>query len=275
MKKLFALLLCLGVMLGCAVCVSADNVTTVEIISPVEEVTPGEEITFEVHISATEACSSFGIVPQYDHTVFEIVDGECELGGALLKVFDPEKGFAYLFENATAPDGLVGTFVMKVKESAPAGSAQIEATLAVKNASETVPSTLIPAQVRIVTGAAEQNPEELKPAETIPATEAVTEKETEATQSTEPAKVVQEEVAPVETVPAQTTATETGATQPEAETQPKQTEAAAAQPALPQKPAAETPVPTELIIAVAALVALVGALIFCCVKLSKNKKTKK
>lgn len=275
MKKLFALLLCLGVMLGCAVCVSADNVTTVEIISPVEEVTPGEEITFEVHISATEACSSFGIVPQYDHTVFEIVDGRCKLGGATLRVFDPEKGFAYLFENATAPDGLVGTFIMKVKENAPAGSAQIEATLAVKNASEAIPSTLIPAQVRIVTGAAEQNTEELKPAETVPTTKAEVENETEFTQSTEPAKVVQEEVAPVETVPAQTTEKETGTAKLEAETQPKQTEAAAAQPVVPQQPAEEKTVPVQLIIAVAALVALVGALIFCCVKLSKNKKTKK
>lgn len=273
MKKLFALLLCLGMMLGCAVCVSADNVTTVEIIPTAEEVTPGEEITFEVHISATEACSSFGIVPQYDHTVFEIMDGECELGGALLKVFDPEKGFAYLFENVTVPSGLVGTFVMKVKESAPAGSAQIEATIAVKNASETVPSALIPAQVRIVTGAAEQNPEELKPVETVPATENAAGNEN--TQSTEPVEVVQEDVAPVEAIPEQTTVKETGATQPEAETQPKQTEAATAQPALPQKPAAETPVPTELIIAVAVLAVLVGALVFCCVKLSKNKKTKK
>lgn len=273
MKKLFALLLCLGVMLSCAVCVSADNVTTVEIISPVEKVTPGEEITFEVHISAEEACSSFGIVPQYDHTVFEIVDGRCKLGGATLRVFDPEKGFAYLFEEGTVPNGLVGTFVMKVKENAPTGSAQIEATLAVKNASETIPGALIPAQVRVVAGVTEQNPEELKPAETVPSTENAAVNEN--TQNTEPAKVVQEKVAPVETVPEQTTVKETGATKPEAETQPKQTEAPAAQPAPAQKPAEEKSVPTELIIAVAVLAALVGALIFCCVKLSKNKKAKK
>lgn len=272
MKKLFALLLCLGVMLSCAVCVYADDVTTVEIISPVEEVRPGEEIMFEVYISTAEACSSFGIVPQYDQTVFEIVGGECTLDSATLSAFETEKGFAYLFEKATVPNGLVGIFVMKVKENAPIGSAQIEATLAVKNASESIPSTLIPAQVSVVTGAAEQNPEGSKPTETVPATEAVAEKETEAAQDKAPVKVVQDKVAPV---PEQITVTETSATQPEAETQPKQTEAPAAQPAVPQQPAAEKTVPTELIIAVAVLVVLVSALVFCCIKLSKNKKTKK
>ena len=99
MKKLIALLLCVVLLLACAVSASAAGTTAVEIIADKAEAKPGDKITFEVRIDGSEECTSFGIALEYDTAALEIVDGKCSLDNATLSVFDKENVASITMEN--------------------------------------------------------------------------------------------------------------------------------------------------------------------------------
>ncbi|MBQ2855065.1 MAG: hypothetical protein IJE81_06285 [Oscillospiraceae bacterium] len=140
--------------------VSAAEPVSFTICASADSAASGNEIEFEVTVSSNTACTSFGLILNYDTSVFEITGGTCTMSDSLFSVFDAEKGFAYLFDNPSIPNGTIGTFTMRVKDSAPNTSTAVSGITSVKNGSDSISSELIDAAVRIYGSGA---PTQIKP----------------------------------------------------------------------------------------------------------------
>ena len=155
MTRFFAILLTLAVLCGMmTVMASAAENTVLTITSKVTSAKPGDVIEFKIEASGGK-CTSFGLVLEYDSNVFEVVEGKCTLKDKLFSIFDKEKGLAVMFEEETALDGEVGTFVLKVKSGAPSGKVEVSGVSSVKNGNADVTSEVEPAKLTISGGAAQ------------------------------------------------------------------------------------------------------------------------
>lgn len=154
MKKWITLLLCLLMIGAVAVSAGAEGSTVFEIAAEKTEAQPGEELTFTVTVQSSDACKSYGLLLEFDSAVFEVVGGECTAEGAVLKAFDPDKGFAVLLEEEAVPGELLGTFTLRVKEGAASGETVISGVSSVKNGDETIPSEVTSVSVTVSGGGA-------------------------------------------------------------------------------------------------------------------------
>lgn len=238
MKKLTVLLICAFLIGAMALPAAAADVTRMTITSGAVSAAPGDEITFEVEISGDTACTALGLMLEYDSEVFELVDGKCMLSGALIKLFDQERGFAYLYSKETVPSGVMGTFTLKVKSGAPDGEASVSGKASVQNGSGSISSAVVGATVTVSggnsegssgsnTGAAEtvapEKPEETAPAQDRPAADAAKPenegKQTEEPETTEPEQIMTMETAAPEEELATEAAPSEQPTEPELPTQ--------------------------------------------------------
>ena len=155
MKRIFAMILAL-VLVCCALPLWAFAAETAQLTVETETKTakPGEQIEFKI-LADTDACTSFGLVLEYDSSVFEVVEGKCTLTDTMFSTFDKDKGLAVMFSEATALDGEVGTFVLKVKSGAAAGAVEVSGISSVKNGSAEITSEVEPAKLTIAGGAAQ------------------------------------------------------------------------------------------------------------------------
>lgn len=154
MKKWICLLLCLLLAGTALISAGAEGPMVFEITAEKSEVLPGDELTFTVTVQSTDTCKSYGLLLEFDSAVFEITGGECTAEGALLGVFDPEKGFAVLLENAGVPGQSLGTFTLRVKENAPAGETVVSGSSSVKNGDDVIASEVKSATLTVSGSAA-------------------------------------------------------------------------------------------------------------------------
>ena len=151
MKKGIALLLLLVIIFVQAVPAAAEEVTQITIAASAEDAKPGDEITFTVSISGGEKCRYYGLMLEYDPEVYEMGTGECTAIGAMLSDFDPERGFVVLNNKERVPQGVLGTFTMKVREDAASGNAAVTGVSSVKSGDTVKPSAVTGANVKIAT----------------------------------------------------------------------------------------------------------------------------
>ncbi len=151
MKKWIGLILCLALVVVFALPAEAEGETKFTITADKTELQRGDTVTFTVTISASQPCTSFGLVLSYNEAVYEIVEGSCSVAGATTQNFSKEgKIFSVLFESVTVPSGNVGSFTLKVKADAPIAVASVSAASSVKNGDEVVPSVVGSADVSVV-----------------------------------------------------------------------------------------------------------------------------
>lgn len=117
---------------------------------------PGEEITFSVKVTGSE-CVSLGYIPEYDKDVLEMVSGECTAENTALADFSKSEGGVLLYKKATAPDGEVFRFVMRVKEDAAAGEVTVSGDVAAKNGGTVVSAKLTEARLTIASSDTVEN----------------------------------------------------------------------------------------------------------------------
>lgn len=169
MKRIFAMILAL-VLVCCVLPLGAFAAETARLTVETEtkNAKPGEQIEFKI-LADADACTSFGLVLEYDSSVFEVVEGECTLTNALFSTFDKDKGLAVMFSEATALEGEVGTFVLKVRSDAAAGAVEVSGISAVKNGSAEITSEVEPAKLSIAGAAAQGGNAASKPSVGEPA----------------------------------------------------------------------------------------------------------
>ena len=134
MRKLVTLCVCL--LLIAALATTAFAATGFAVSASGETLKRGDSVTLTFSVSSDEAATSYGLLVDYDKGVFELIDGNCNVPGALINSF--QNGFAFMFQQATAYSGTVGTMTLKVKEDAALGSYKISGVASVKNGSDAV-----------------------------------------------------------------------------------------------------------------------------------------
>lgn len=138
MKKLLSVVICL--LLAAALTIPAFAAESVSFSMSASKSTAyrGDSITLNVSVASDADATSYGLKLSYDAAVFEEVpnSGACSVPGALVSSY--KNGFAFMFTNATAYSGQVGSVTLKVKDDAPVGTYTISGTASVKNGSNTV-----------------------------------------------------------------------------------------------------------------------------------------
>ena len=227
MKKLLAAMLCMVLVLSCSAAAFAVEKPTFTITPETVEAAPGDTIEFTVSIETEDKCRTLGLIPQFDASVFEIVEGEAILDNALISTYAPDRGFVFLFAAAVKPKGEILTFKLKVRDTAPAGTYEIDFKVSMKDKDASIETEVEPAKITVVrlvsdptappkeTEKPTEPPKATEPAEkteevTVPATEA-----TEATEAAEPTAAptnAPTEPQPAVTKPVEPTAAETQGT---------------------------------------------------------------
>ena len=152
MKKLLPFLL--SVCLICALIVPAHAAGSVNfhISASSSTVSRGDEITFTVTVSGSGEVTSYGLVLNYDSSVFEMVTDNYQLSipGAEIGRFESDKGFVVRYTDPTTPSGTVGTFTLRVKDTDALGSYSVSGSASAKNGADSVSSSASGTSVTIV-----------------------------------------------------------------------------------------------------------------------------
>ena len=137
MKKLMAV--CAFLVLVAILATTAFAAVPFSVSPSQNTLQPGESVTLRFSVSSDTPATSYGLMVSYDTAVFELVEGSCNASDALVTSFN--NGFAFMFQNATAYSGDVGTITLKVKADAAPGSYEVSGMASVKNGAETVSAT--------------------------------------------------------------------------------------------------------------------------------------
>lgn len=140
MKKLSYV--CLSLMLTIALAVTVFAVGDIVFAMSVsqENLSAGEEFTLTASCTANAEATSYGLMLKFDEDVFEVVSGNVTVADALVTSSGTgsARGFVFMFQEPTAYTGTVGTMVLKVKASAPAGNYTVSGVASAKNGAETL-----------------------------------------------------------------------------------------------------------------------------------------
>lgn len=174
MKKICLIGLSLMLIAALALTAFAAGKITFTMTASEEELAAGDSVTLTASCSADTEANSYGLMLKYDENVFEYVSGNVTVADTLVQSngAGTSHGFVFMFQEATAYSGTVGTAVLKVKESAPAGSYTITGNASVKNGAEVVESVGCSVTVTV---SAEPASQESQPVEVTEPAEIVTE----------------------------------------------------------------------------------------------------
>jgi len=152
MKKCISFLICLLLVCVLAVPAMAADSIQFSMSASSQSLYRGDTVTITVKVSGNASCTQYGLKLSIDKDIYEVVSGECTVSGALIKTFDPDKGFVVMYpsDNPTVPSGTVGTFTLKVKEDAEFGSANVSGTASVMLGTESVEASGASAKLTIV-----------------------------------------------------------------------------------------------------------------------------
>ena len=140
MKKICLLGLSLMLIAALALTVFAAGKVTFTMTASEEELSAGDTFTLTVTCLSDADANSYGLLLKFDEEVFEVVGGKVTVENTLVKSTGTgnSHGLVFMFQEAAAYSGTVGTMEFKVKETAPAGTYTITGTASAKNGTETL-----------------------------------------------------------------------------------------------------------------------------------------
>lgn len=136
MKKVLSVIVCLLLLVALAIPAFAADVNF-SISASGKTLYRGDTVTLTVNCSSSADATQYGIKLAYDSSVFEYVEHKISVSDALVKSFR-DNGFAFMFQEATAYSGSVGTVTLRVKDNAPVGTYTISGNPSAKNGSDAV-----------------------------------------------------------------------------------------------------------------------------------------
>ena len=149
MKKLLSFILSICLVCLLTVPAHAAGSISIKMTASTKTLSRGDTVTVTVSVSGSAAVTQYGVQLKYDSSVFEVVKGSHSVSGAQFAEFNASRGFAVLYGSPTTPGGKVGTFTLKVKDSAPFGSYTISGAASAKNGTETVSASASGASVTV------------------------------------------------------------------------------------------------------------------------------
>lgn len=156
MRKIAAVCLCLILMALNAVPAFAAADVAMTLKADEQTLKPGDKVTICLDVQAEHACNSFGVMMVYDEKIFEVVEGSCEVSGALLADFDPTRGFVAMYLVASKPQGEIGEVTLQVRPDAPVGEATFTGKPSVKEGSTSLECSINTVTFQIAGDATQQ-----------------------------------------------------------------------------------------------------------------------
>ena len=141
MKRLTALFLCFVLLASLTLPVYATDSVSMTVSGSKSTAYRGDTIDFSVSISTVEDCRSAAFMLVYDTSVFEFVSGRCTLSGTALASFSNGTG-TFAYSTGTTVSGQIFTFTLRVKDSAPIGSATISANVNTRDSAGAIPTSV-------------------------------------------------------------------------------------------------------------------------------------
>ena len=138
MKKIITILVCVLVFSAMISGVFADTPASMSITASGDSIAPGEKVTFTVSVSKLESCTSAGIILGFDSNVYELDSWECLVDSAMMPSYDATTKLLSFANQGKALEGDIFRFVLKVKDSAKAGSSNVSGTPYLRKESATV-----------------------------------------------------------------------------------------------------------------------------------------
>ena len=157
MKKIISVVILTLVLLSTAISVFAAGNAEFVISASSEKVAPGDEIVVTVSLTAGSKCRSMGFRPQFDTTALEIVSGECLVKNAVIADFSKQDGTVALLEEATAYNGDLCRFTLRVKDDAAPGTLELGGKCAAKNDADALTCNLKSAKITVVADQSEES----------------------------------------------------------------------------------------------------------------------
>ena len=157
MKKIISLVILIMVFLCTVIPVfAAGNAEFVVSVSS-DKVAPGDEIVVTVSLTAGSKCRSMGFRPQFDKASLEIVSGECLVKNAVIADFSKQDGTVALLEEATAYNGDLCRFTLRVKDDAAPGTLELGGKCAAKNDADALTCNLKSAKITVFVAQSEES----------------------------------------------------------------------------------------------------------------------
>lgn len=149
MKKIITILVCVLVFSAMISGVFADTPASMTITASGDSIAPGEKVTFTVSVSKLESCTSAGIILGFDSNVYELDSWECLVDSAMMPSYDATTKLLSFANQGKALEGDIFRFVLKVKDSAKAGSSNVSGTPYLRNSAGTISCSIKGASVSI------------------------------------------------------------------------------------------------------------------------------
>ena len=154
MKKLFCLMI--AVVMIASLCVTgfaAGN--SISLTAAKTQAKVGETVSVSVILTNSDPFKAFGLSFEYDSNVFEFVNGEWFIQGALLKDVDKVKNKAAVaYSDQTVQNGEIFTFELKVKNGVALGAYNITVVPTMKNGAGIIDISGDTLEVTVVEGKA-------------------------------------------------------------------------------------------------------------------------
>lgn len=159
MKKLLSLLLSVFLLAALTIPAAAAETTVFTVKAEKTAVSVTDEVKFTVTLQNSKKLTSLGMLISYDKSVWELVDGTCTVTGAAIANWNGD-GFAAVFASATAYSGPVGSFTLRIKNSATVGKSTEVGALgtSVRNGLKSISNTVTAASVKIQEARVETTP---------------------------------------------------------------------------------------------------------------------
>ena len=140
MKKIYFFLLSVILIAALAVTAFAAGKVTFTMTASEEELSAGDIFTLTVSCASDTEATTYGLMLKFDEAVFEVVGGKMTVEDTIVRSMGTgdAHGLVFMFQDAAAYSGTVGTMEFKVKETVPAGTYTITGTASVKNGSQIV-----------------------------------------------------------------------------------------------------------------------------------------
>ncbi len=152
MKKIFSFIVAVIMVVSiCVTCFAAGN--SISCTASKTDVKIGETVSVSVTLTNSDAFKAFGLSFEYNTNVFEFVNGEWFIQGALLKDVDKAKNKAAVaYKDPTVQNGEIFTFDFKVKSGIEVGTYDISVVPTMKNGTDTINITGDTVKVNVVEG---------------------------------------------------------------------------------------------------------------------------
>lgn len=149
MRKACVIFLAVLLLSGLALTAFAAEQLQFTVEASDEDVHAGDTVVITVDVASDSACTSMGFQHQFDTAVFEFISGECLAQNTSMADFSAKDGVVVMFNGASAYDGALCRFTLRVRDDAAMGVTEVGGKAAAKNGGDFLSHQVTTAKITV------------------------------------------------------------------------------------------------------------------------------